>query len=74
MQCFTKSPNSHQVFYTTNSSLLQQPGNLVAGGQLFNLTDEQVYPRFGFEVILSKVTQPVALFSHVCQFELLFTA
>ena len=34
--------NTCQVFYTTNSSLLQQPGNLVAGGQLFNLTNEQV--------------------------------
>ena len=31
-----------QVFYTTNSSLLLQLDNLVAGGQLFNLTTEQV--------------------------------
>ena len=31
-----------QVFYTTNSSLLLELDNLVAGGQLFNLTTEQV--------------------------------
>ena len=31
-----------QVFYTTNSSLLLQLDNLVAGGQLFNLTADQV--------------------------------
>ena len=31
-----------QVFYTTNSSLLLQLDNLDAGGQLFNLTTEQV--------------------------------
>ena len=31
-----------QVFYTTNASLFQQPGNLVVGDQLFNLTNDQV--------------------------------
>ena len=31
-----------QVFYTTNASLFQQPGNLVETAQMFNLTNDQV--------------------------------
>merc|ERR1711934_1245924 len=32
----------YKVFYTTNVSLIQQPGKLVEGGQLLNLTNDQV--------------------------------
>jgi len=40
----------YKVFYTTNSSLLLQLDNLVAGGQLFNLTADQIEGETGLPI------------------------